>query len=285
MKIIHLSAAEETFFELIRDKEYDKIIGRIEEKLPVLITAVIIIIIGAVVSKIIGNLLVKAMEKKGVDSSIHSFIRTVVMFIINLIFVLSALSTLNIDVNSFITALGAAGVTAGIGLQTSISQFASGIQIIVNKPFKNGDYIDVGTVSGSVQEIKMMYTTLLTVDNKRVIIPNSTVTTSNIVNYNAESKRRIDFLFSISYDADINKAKEVLLNVAKSNELILADPKPLIAVKEHGPNSVNLACHLWCNGVNYWDVFYYMQENVKKAFDENGISIPYGQLDIHVIKE
>ncbi len=285
MKFIHLSAAEETVFELIRNKEYDKILGRIEEKLPVFITALVIIVIGAVVSKIIGNLLVKAMEKKGVDSSIHSFIRTIVVFLINLVFVLSAFSTLNIDVNSFITALGAAGVTAGIGLQSSISQFASGIQIIVNKPFKSGDYIEVGAVSGKVQEIKMMYTTLLTIDNKRVIIPNSTVTTSNIVNYNSESKRRIDFVFSISYDASIDHAKKVLLDVIQKNEMILADPEPLVAVKEHGPNSVNLACLLWCNGTNYWDVFYYMQENVKKAFDENGISIPYGQLDIHFIKD
>ncbi len=285
MKFIHLSAAEETIFDMIRDKEYDKILGRIEEKLPMFISAIIIIVIGAVISKIIGNLLVKAMEKKGVDSSIHSFIRTIVVFLINLVFLLSAFSTLNIDINSFITALGAAGVTAGIGLQSSISQFASGIQIIVNKPFRSGDYIEVGTVSGKVQEIKMMYTTLLTVDNKRVIIPNSTVTTSNIVNYNSESERRIDFVFSISYDADIDTAKKVLFDVINSNDMILADPQPLVAVKEHGPNSVNLACLIWCNGKDYWDVYYSMQENVKKAFDKNNISIPYGQLDIHVIKD
>ena len=210
MKFYLLNAAQETVFELIKDKKYDLLFDRIEEKLPTIIGAVIIFIIGLVVSKIIGNLLVKAMEAKGVDSSIHSFIRTVVVFLINLVFVLSALSTLNFDISSFITAIGAAGVTAGIGLQSSISQFASGIQIIVNKPFKSGDYIDIGTVSGSVQEIKMMYTTLVTADNKRVIVPNSTITTSNIINYNAENKRRIDFVFSISYDADINKAKEVV---------------------------------------------------------------------------
>ncbi|MBQ3046299.1 MAG: mechanosensitive ion channel [Clostridia bacterium] len=285
MKSFFLNASEPTVFDYIKNNDYDKLFDMIEKKLPSIITAVIIVVIGIVISKIIGNLLVKAMQAKGVDSSVHSFIRTIFVFMINLIFVLSALSTLNIDVSSFITAIGAAGITAGIGLQSSISQFASGIQIIVNKPFKSGDYIDIGTVSGSVQEIKMMYTTLVTIDNKRVIVPNSTITSSNIINYNAESKRRIDFVFSISYDADISKTREVLLEVIRKNDLILKTPEPLIAVKEHAASSVNLACLVWCNSNDYWSVFYSMQEDVKKAFDENSIPIPYGQLDIHVIKE
>lgn len=285
MKIYPLEAAEATVFDMIKNNKYEELTDRIEEKLPVFIAAAVIVVIGLVVSKIIGKLLIKAMEAKGVDSSIHSFIRTVVVFLINLVFVLSAFSTLNIDVSSFITAIGAAGITAGLGLQASISQFASGIQIIVNKPFKSGDYIDIGTASGSVQEIKMMYTTLVTADNKRVIIPNSTITNSNIINYNAENKRRIDFVFSISYDADIAKAKEVLLDVIKKNDLILTSPEPLIAVKEHAASSVNLACLVWCSSNDYWDVFYFMQENVKKAFDDNNIPIPYGQLDVHVVKD
>ncbi len=280
-----LSASQPTIFDHIRNGDYKAVLGIIEAHLPAVFTAILILIIGFVVSKITGGLLVKAMKARGVDSSVHSFIKTMVVFLINLIFVLSAFSALNVDVNSFITALGAAGITAGLGLQSSISQFASGIQIIFNKPFKSGDYIDIGTVSGSVQEIKMMYTTLITADNKRVIVPNATITNSNIINYNAENKRRIDFVFSISYDADISKAKEILLDVIKSNDLILTDPDPLIAVKEHAASSVNLACFIWCNSNDYWDIFYYMQENVKKAFDESKISIPYGQLDIHVIKD
>ena len=183
------------------------------------------------------------------------------------------------------TALGAAGVTAGIGLQSSISQLASGVQILANHPFKSGDYIDVGTVSGKVQEIKMMYTVLVTVDNKRVIIPNSYITSNNIINYNAENRRRLDLVFSIAYDNDIALAKQTLLEVVRKNELILTDPEPLIAVKEHGASSVNLACYIWCSSDDYWDIFYYMQENVKLAFDEKKISIPFGQLDVHISKE
>lgn len=285
MDYFYLNADETTILELIKSKNFDGIANRIIAKMPQFIAAVVIIVAGIVVSKLIGKLVVKAMSAKGVDPSVHSFIKTIVMFIVNLIFVLSALSTLNIDVNSFVTALGAAGVTAGIGLQASISQFASGIQILFNHPFKSGDFVDIGSVSGKVQEIKMMYTVLITPDNKRVIIPNSTITSSNIINYNAENKRRLDLVYSISYNDDIARAKEVILDVVKKNDLILPDPAPVIAVKEHAASSINLACLVWCSGDNYWDAFYSMQEMVKLAFDKNGISIPYGQVDVHIVKE
>ena len=270
---------------LIQSKNYEEIPQYLLSIAPLIVSALLIIVVGFIVSNLIGKLIIKGLQAKGVDPSIHSFIRTVVTLILKFIFVLSALSTLNFDINSFVTALGAAGVTAGIGLQSSISQLASGIQILANHPFKSGDYIDVGTVSGKVQEIKIMYTVLITVDNKRVIIPNSYITSNNIINYNAEDRRRLDLVFSISYDADIEKAKEVIREVIAKNNLILTDPEPLIAVKEHAASSVNLACLVWCSSSEYWNVFYYMQEAVKVAFDNNSISIPYGQLDIHITKE
>lgn len=285
MKFYPLAAAEQSLAELIKNQDYDGIKALLISKAPAIIAAILIIVIGFIISNLIGKLLVKGLRAKGVDPSIHSFIRTIVTLILKLVFILSALSTLNIDVNSFITALGAAGVTAGIGLQASISQFASGIQILANHPFKSGDYIDIGTVSGKVREIKMMYTVLVTVDNKRVIVPNSTITSSNIINYNAENKRRLDLSFSISYDADIIKAKNVLLDVVRANNLIFTEPEPKIVVSEQAASSVNLNCIIWCSSDDYWDVFYYMQEESKLSFDKNGISIPYGQLDVHIIKE
>lgn len=270
--------------ELIKERDLEGIIALIISKLPLLISAAIIIAVGFAVANLIGNILIKALCAKGIDPSIHSFIRTIVTLILKFAVILSALSTLNIDVNSFLTALGAAGITAGIGLQSSISQLASGIQILVNHPFKSGDFIDIGSVSGKVHEIKMMYTELITLDNKRVIIPNSTITSSNIINYNSESRRRLDLVFSVSYDADISKAKEVLLETVKANKLILTDPAPIIAVKEHASSSINLACLIWCSSDDYWDAFYSMQEAVKLAFDSNGIPIPYNQLDVHIVK-
>ncbi len=285
MKNIYLETADVSLAELIKSGNVEGITSLIIDKAPLLIAAAVIIVAGVVISKLIGKLVVKGMSAKGVDPSVHSFIKTIVMFLVNLIFILSALSTLNIDVNSFVTALGAAGITAGLGLQASISQFASGIQILFNHPFKSGDFIDIGSVSGKVQEIKMMYTALITNDNKRVIIPNSTITSSNIINYNAENRRRIDLIYSISYSDDIAKAKKVLADVIKEDSRILSDPEPIIAVKEHAASSVNLACLIWCSADEYWNVFYFMQERVKLAFDENGISIPYGQLDVHIVKE
>ncbi|MBQ3007663.1 MAG: mechanosensitive ion channel [Clostridia bacterium] len=271
--------------QLIKEGDIDGIYALVISKIPQIAAAAVIIVVGFIVSNLIGKLVVKGMQAKGVDPSIHSFIRTIVTLILKFVFVLSAFSTLGIDVNSFVTALGAAGVTAGIGLQSSISQFASGIQILVNHPFKSGDYIDVGNVSGKVHEIKIMYTVLITVDNKRVIIPNSYITSNNIINYNAEDRRRLDLVFSVSYDADIARTKQVIRKVIEKNNLILTDPEPIIAVKEHAASSVNFACLIWCSADEYWNVFYYMQEEIKLAFDENGISIPYGQLDVHITKE
>lgn len=265
--------------------EWEDIVKFVVSKAPSLIGAAIIVVVGFVVSNLAGKLAVKGMRAKGIDPSIHSFIKTIVVFVLKAAVILSALSTLNVDVNSFIAALGAAGITAGLGLQSSVSQFASGIQILINHPFKSGDYVDLGTVSGKVHEIKIMYTELITVDNKRVIVPNSHITSSNIINYNSESKRRVDLVFGISYDADIARAKAVIEETARKNELVLMNPEPVIAVSSHAASAVNISCLIWCHTDDYWDVFYYMQEAVKLAFDENNISIPYDQLDVHLTKE
>lgn len=270
---------------LIKERDFEGIIALIISKAPVIFTAIVIIVVGFIISNFIGKLVVKGLRAKGVDASIHSFIRTIVSLILKFTFILSALSTLNIDVNSFITALGAAGITAGIGLQSSISQIASGVQILVNHPFKAGDYVDLGSVCGTVQEIKIMYTVLITSDNKRVIVPNSTITASNIINYNAENRRRIDLTFAVSYDTDINQARDAILEVIKINNLIYTEPAPVVAVKEHGASAIVFTCLIWCSSDDYWNVFYYMQEGVKLSFDKHGIEIPYNQLDVHVVKE
>lgn len=280
MKIIPLDLES-----LIRAKDYDGIKALILSKLPLVIAAAMIVAAGFWLANLIGRLIVKALRAKGVDPSIHNFIRTIVTLLLKLAILLSALSAIGININSFIAALGAAGVAAGLGLQESVSQFASGILILINKPFRSGDYIELENVSGKVLEIKLMYTTLVTLDNKRVIVPNSHITTSNLINYNAEPRRRIDLVFSISYKSDIALAKKVLAEVADSTDLALKDPLPVIAVKEQGKSSVNLTCYVWCRGTDYWDLLYYMQEKVKLAFDEAGVEIPYDQLDIHIEKE
>lgn len=280
MKVGDIELAESNVFP-----EWDDVVKFVVSKAPLLLGAVIIVVVGFVLSNLVGKLVVKGMRARGIDPSIHTFIKTIVVLLLKFAVILSALSTMNVDVNSFIAAIGAAGITAGLGLQASVSQFASGIQILINHPFKSGDYIDLGTVSGKVHEIKMMYTELITVDNKRVIVPNSHITGSNIINYNSESKRRIDLVFGISYDADIAKAKEVIAQTVRKNELILTEPEPIIAVSAQAASSVNISCLVWCHTDDYWNVFYYMQEAVKLAFDENKIAIPYDQLDVHISKD
>lgn len=270
---------------LIQERDIEGIVALIIAKIPIIVSAVAILVIGFIISNLIGKLTVKAMQAKGVDPSIHSFIRTCITLLLKLAVILSALSTLGVSVSSFLAAIGAAGVTAGLGLQSSVSQIASGIQILINHPFKSGDFVDLGSVSGKVHEIKLMYTVFITADNKQVIVPNSTITTSNIINYNAENRRRLDLVYSVSYDQDIEKAKQVIADVVRRNQYILSDPEPVIGVKEHAASSINIACLVWVDSNDYWDAFYYMQEQVKLTFDKNGISIPYNQLDIHISKE
>lgn len=275
---------EQTLVQTIRQWGIENLPEKIYNIMPKLIVFVAIIIIGFWASNKIGKLLVKILDMKNVDKSVHRFVQKSLTIFLKIIFVVIALEQLGININSFITALGAAGITAGLGLQNSISQFASGIQILFNKPFKSGDYIEIGEIEGKVKEIRFMYTVLVTRDNKEVVIPNQQITTNPLINYTKLEKIRIEFIFSISYKEDIDKAREVLMNVSTSHSLLLKNPKPEVGVFNHGDSSVELVLHVWCKSDDYWDCYYSVQEDAKKAFDKNGINIPYNQLDVHVIK-
>lgn len=255
--------------------------NKIIEKIPSMIIAVILIFVGIFLSRLVSRLIVKAMKAKHVDPSVYNFIKRAVSLAIKAGFILSAFS-LFFNIGSIVTAIGAAGVAASLGLQDSVAQFASGIQILLNHPFKNGDFVEVNGIQGNVADIRFMNTVITTADNKRIIIPNSHITTNHIINYSAENIRRIDLIYSISYTDDMAKAKNVIYNVATCNELILKDPEPQVFVNSHEASSINLVAKIWCKGSDYWPVYYQMQEEVKLAFDSNGISIPFNQLDVHV---
>lgn len=257
------------------------LINKIIEKVPALIIAVVVLVLGFFAAKLISKLVVKAMKAKNVDPSVYNFIRRIVSATIKAFAIMSAVSMF-FDLSSFVAAIGGAGLAAGLGLQASVSQFVSGIQILINHPFKNGDFVEVNGVSGNVTDIRFMDTVITTVDNKRVIIPNSHITSNHIINYSAEDKRMINLIYSISYSDDIAKAKNVILSVADKNELILKDPETKVYVDSHGANSINLVAKVWCNVGDYWPVYFRMQEDIKIAFDNNGISIPFNQLDVHI---
>lgn len=254
------------------------------EKLPTIIIAVFVVILGYFLSRLARKFVVKALSARKVDPSVYNFIKRIVSVIINFISVLTAASMF-INVTSLLAAVGAAGVTAGLGLQSTVAQFASGIQILMNHPFKTGDYVELNGVSGSVADIRFMNTVIITPDNKRIVIPNSHITTNHIINYSAENMRRVDFSFSISYSDNIEKAKSVIKEVALSNENILKDPLPEVYVNSHEASSINLTARVWCKVDKYWDVYFAMQENVKIALDKNGICIPFNQLDVHIINK
>ena len=262
-------------------KEWD-IPNKILNKLPTIIIAAVILIVGFWISKRIGNLVVKAMKHKDVDYTVYNFISKMIILVIRIAFILSALSMF-IKVTSILAAFSAVGVAIGLGLQDSVAQFASGVQILLNHPFKTGDYVEVAGMAGYVSEIRFMNTIITTVDNKRIIVPNSDLTKNHITNFSSEEKRRVDMTFSISYKADISKAKSVIYEVAKSNSLIADDPATVVYVGSHEASSIDLITRCWCNSADYWEVYFAMQEAVKIAFDKNGIEIPFTQVDVHIV--
>ncbi len=257
------------------------LINKFVDKIPTIVVAVFFFIAGFAVAKFAGKLVVKALEKKHVDPSVYNFIRRIVTASIKL-FVVMTVASMFFDLSGFLAAIGGAGLAAGLGLQASVSQFASGLQILINHPFKTGDFVEVNGISGSVSDIRFMNTVITTADNKRIIIPNAHITSNHIINYSAENKRLINLNFGISYSDDIAKAKQVILDIAYAEELILKDPEPKVFVNSHEASAVQLVAKIWCNTENYWDTYFMMQEKVKLAFDENGISIPFNQLDVHI---
>lgn len=250
--------------------------------LPSLVTAALILGLGFWLSSVIGKITVRWMSRRNVDATAHAFIRSVVVLLLKFIVVLSALATLGVNVNSFIAALAAAGATAGIGLKDSISQFASGMQILFNKPFKKGDYIAIDNLEGTVDEIRLMQTTLHTSDNKIVILPNSTLTTDAIINYTAQEYRRLDVDYRLYDVRQIDRARAIILeHISRTDGVVSGeDKRPVVAVSGQDTRGLILTAKLWCRVDAYWDILYAMQEQIRRAFYEEGILFPGEQIDL-----
>ena len=249
---------------------------------PVLLKSALILVIGWWLAKFLTKLVAKAMDRANVDPSVCSFVQSLCKFSLRGIVLISTASALGVNVASIIAALGAAGLTIGLALKDSLSNFASGIIILLTKPFKTGDFLEIDGMTGTVKKIDTMYTTLATVDNKAILLPNSTVTASEIVNYTAQTHRRLDLTFSVGYSCDLAKAKQVLSNVIAKSPMALQDPAPIIGVTSHNDSSISIAVFVWCESPNYLPLKYELMEKVKLAFDENGIEIPFPQMDVHM---
>ncbi len=239
---------------------------------------------GIWLAKQIKKYIVLIMERRNIDALLASFTSNITYVALVAFVIIAALSKLGIQTTSFVAIIGAAGLAVALSLQGSLANFASGVMIIAFRPFKVGDFIEAGGVAGVVEGIQIFSTQMRTGDNKEIIIPNSNITGSNITNYSAKDTRRVDMIFGIGYDDDIKKAKAVLTELIESDERILKEPAALVAVSELGDSSVNFVVRPWVNSADFWGVKFDFTEAVKLRFDQEGISIPYPQQDVHLHK-
>lgn len=247
-----------------------------------IIGAIAILVLGRIGVGIFTSIVGRLMKKAKVDPTLTKFITSMSKIALMTFVIISALGALGVQTASFIAIIGAAGLAVGFALQGSLANLASGVMLIIFRPFKSGDYVEAGGTSGSVESVQIFNTTLKTPDNKKVIVPNSQITGDKITNYSAMDKRRIDFVFGIGYDDNIKTAKGILEKIIAEDNRILKDPAPVIAVLELGESSVNFAVRPWVNTADYWPVYFDITEKVKLTFDENNISIPYPQSDVHI---
>lgn len=247
-------------------------------------------VIAAILMFVVGRWLIRSIinriskwSKVNLDKTLCSFIESVSKTTLYILLFITIGSTIGIKMSSFIAIFGAAGLAIGLALQGSLSNFAGGVLILNFRPFNVGDFIEVnGNMKGEVESIQILYTTLLTRDNKKIVIPNGNLANDTLINYSAENKRRVDLVFGIGYDDEIDKAKKLLGEIVREHDLIFADPEPLIRVGEHAGSSININCFVWCNTEDYWEVYYDLLEEVKLAFDRENINIPYPQMDVHM---
>jgi small conductance mechanosensitive channel len=247
-----------------------------------IIGAIAIFVIGKWIAKKLSVLIKKVMERGEIDPTLSAFIASIIDILLMVVVVLAAIKNLGIDTTSFIAILGAAGLAIGLALQGTFGNIGSGVILILFRPFEVGNFVSVGGESGTVEAITLFNTTLLTPDNKVILIPNSAVASGNITNFSTKEERRVDFVFGIGYDDDLKLAKATLQGIVDADTRILKDPASFIGVGELGDSSVNFTVRVWVKASDYWGVHFDTIEKVKLTFDEKGISIPYPQMDIHL---
>ena len=250
--------------------------------LPLLVGAILTLIIGLWIINRIVKLAGKTMEKRNVDPSLRPFLKSISKTTLVILLLISVASMIGIKTTSFIAIIGAAGLAIGLALQGSLANFAGGVLILLLRPFRVGDYIAAQGHSGTVTEIQIFYTVLYTPQNQKIVIPNGGMANGSVINYSAEDTRRLDFAIGIAYSDDIDKAKSVLKDVFENDERVMKEPEPQYLVEGLGDNSVNLKVRAWANQDDFWPLYFDVHENVKKAFDREGVSIPFPQRDVHL---
>jgi small conductance mechanosensitive channel len=249
---------------------------------PGMLAGLLILLVGYLLARQIAKLTTRVLRRVGIDEILVPFLSRLTFLLIMALVLLAGLDKLGIDTTSFAAALAAAGLAIGLALQGSLGNVAAGVLLIVFRPFRVGDYVETAGVGGTVDKVSVFATELITPDHRKIIVPNSSITGGNIVNYTALDRRRIDLVIGIGYGDDLAAAKELLRELLTGHPKVLAEPAPQIAVSELGESSVNFAVRPWVRTTDYWDVRFELTEQIKQAFDARGISIPFPQRDVHL---
>ncbi len=267
------------------EKYTEKAIELIMEYGPKLILAIVVLIIGMWIIKNVTKRLGKTFEKRNVDPSLRPFLLSMISVLFKALLLISVMTMVGIEMTSFVAILAAAGLAIGMALSGTLQNFAGGVMILLFKPFKVGDFIEAQGHGGVVKEIQIFHTILETPDGRTIILPNAPVSNGALVNKTTRPERRVDITVGIGYGDDIDKARKVIQSVVDKDERILKDPATDILVAELGDSSVNFAIRMWVKSADYWGVYFGTREAVKKAFDKEGISIPFPQTDVHLFKQ
>lgn len=239
-----------------------------------------VFVIGFILIKIIMNIARKLLGKTKMERIAQQFLCAILKFVLYLVFVLMLLKVVGVDISGIITACSAIILAIGLALENCIANLATGIIIVATHMFKKGDYVIAGGYEGNITDINFLFTTIMTVDNKKVTVPNNTILNSSVVNAGANKTRRVDFTFSVAYETDVELVKKIVVDVMKSNGNVLLDPAPFCRLKTLGSSSIDFFANCWCDNCDYWDTYYYVMENVYNEFKRHNISIPYAQMEV-----
>ncbi len=250
-----------------------------------IIAAIVVLIVGSIIIKAVKKAIDKTKSIEKLDKTVQSFVKALIVTLMYVILIVSVIGILGIPMSSVIAVLASCGLAIGLSLQGALSNFAGGLMILVFKPFRVGDYVDASGASGTVDDISFFYTTILTVDNKRITVPNGALMNANVTNYSIEDLRRVDLDFKVTNDCDFNLAKAVLLKAAEETAGVKADPAPFSRMTAVDDDLFILTVRAWCDSAAYWDVYFDLIENCSKALGENGIDDPEDKIAVRIVKE
>lgn len=269
------------FFEDLWNSIYNYLVNNFRT----LILFVLVLVGGFIAMKIAMKLCRKAVDRSKLKGTAGNFLLSLIRIAIVVLYVIILLSMLGVDTTSLVAIFSVLTLAISLAVQGVISNLASGIMLVVTKPFEEGNYVDIDGTAGTVEKIHITCTKLKTPDNKVITIPNSTITSANIINYSVKDTRRVEFIFSAAYGSNIEKVKSVILGVISNHDLVLADPAPMVRLKTHGDSSLDFVARVWVKSGDYWTVTFDLNEQVLDAMENAGIEIPFPQMDVHVIQK